>query len=80
MVDTVGDKIRVEPVPLVVPPQEPEYHFQIAPTPKLPPVKLRVVGEPLQRYTGEAVAEIAGEDVVHTVTVALTHVEVLHVP
>ena len=27
------------PVPIDVPPQLPAYHFQLAPTPRLPPVK-----------------------------------------
>ena len=31
------------PVPTAVPPQLPEYHFQTAPVPKLPPVTVSVM-------------------------------------
>ena len=36
------------PVPAGVPPQEPVYHFAVAPVPALPPTSVRVVLPPLQ--------------------------------
>ena len=77
---TVGESINTAPVPLVVPPHEPEYHFQYAPTPKLPPVKPRVVVEPLHINDGDEIAELAGVEFVQTETVMLAQTVVLQVP
>ena len=57
---TVGERINEEPIPLVIPPHETEYHFQIALVPKLPPVKPKLVADPEQINDGVADAEIAG--------------------
>ena len=78
-VETVGESIRVAPVPLAIPVHEPEYHFQYAPTPKLPPVKPRVVGEPLHNNDGDDKAELAGVESVQTETVTLAQPVVLQV-
>ena len=37
----------LEPDPAEVPPQEPVYHCQVAPDPKLPPVTVRILEMPL---------------------------------
>jgi hypothetical protein len=67
-------------VPFDTPPHEPEYHFHIAPTPRLPPVRLSVDDAPLQIISGEEEAEVADVELVQTRTVLLTHEEVLQVP
>ena len=77
---TVGERTKETPVPLVIPPHETEYHFQYAPSPKLPPVKLKVEGEPVQINDGEAKAEVAEVEFVQTETVVLTQVVVLQGP
>ncbi len=43
-----GDTLIEFPVPTNVPPQLPLYQFHVAPVPKLPPVTVRVVDDPLQ--------------------------------
>ena len=77
---TVGKRTKVAPVPLVIPPQETEYHFQYAPSPKMPPDKLIVVDEPVQINDGEEEAELAADEFVHTKTVVLMQSVVLQVP
>ena len=48
----------MEPLPSSVPPHDPEYHLQPAPEPKEPPVKPRVVYEPMQMVSIEEIIEI----------------------
>jgi hypothetical protein len=50
------------PVPAAVPPHDEVYHFQLPPTPRLPPVKLRVVFLPRQIVV-VPVIPLAGTDV-----------------
>ena len=45
---TVGETVIIAPFPSDVPLQEPEYHCQVAPVPKLPPKTPSVVPEPMQ--------------------------------
>ena len=77
---TVGVITRVVPAPFVIPPQEPEYHFHVAPTPRFPPVKLSVDVDPLQIIDGDDDIVMAGEEFVHTKTVLLIQLVVLHCP
>ena len=79
MVFDVGLTVTDEPVPTKVPPQLPEYHFQLAPVPRLPPLTVRVVLPPLQMVV-VPVMPVAAVERLLTVTVALAHVVVLHVP
>ena len=44
----VGETVTDDPVPTDVPPQLPEYHFQLAPVPRAPPETDSVVELPLQ--------------------------------
>ena len=75
---TVGET-RIElPVPADVPPQLPENQFQLEFRPKVPPVSVSVEDEPAITVAGDAVAEVA--PVEFTITIALTHVVVLHGP
>ena len=65
----VGYEFNVAPEPSKLPPQEPEYQYQLAPEPKLPPVWVRDVKAPEQTFDGEAAAETAATDKVLIVTV-----------
>jgi hypothetical protein len=67
------------PVPTDVPPQDPLYHFQLPPTPRLPPFTLSVVFLPTQIVV-VPVIEVAGIEVSCTVTLILLQMVVLHVP
>ena len=57
---TVGDKLEETNVP----PHDPEYQNQLAPGPRLPPLKLSVelVGEVEQIDDGVAVTDVAGAE------------------
>ena len=68
------------PVPAVVPPQEPVYHFQEAPVPKLPPFTLSMVDPPGQKSLAEAEAEEGAVETVLTVTCTEAHSVVLQSP
>ena len=76
---TVGLTIEEAPELTKVPPQEPEYQYQLASDPRLPPVIPRVVEFP--EHTGVIpVTAVAAEEAVFTVTMTLTHDVVLQVP
>lgn len=64
----VGDTESVAPEPTRVPPQDPVYHFQLAPVPRDPPATLSVVAPP-QVVAGLALAEVGATDGVLIVTV-----------
>ena len=69
----VAPEARKEPL------QEPVYHFQIAPVPKIPPAIVRLVLFPGQ--IGEVPdAEVAAVEIVLSVTDVLTQVIELQVP
>lgn len=65
---------------MYVPPQEPEYQFQFAPVPKLPPVEVRVVDEPWHKVEGDAETEEGGNERRLTIIVTLAHEVVLKGP
>ena len=67
-------------MPTEAPEQEPDNHLHNSPLPKVPPVKLSEVGEPLQIYDGFEEADVAGIEFVHIVTTLLTQLVVLHGP
>ena len=48
-----------------------EYHFQLAPVPRLPPVWVKVVLLPLQIVFGEPINEVGATEDWFTVTVTL---------
>ena len=54
------------------------YQFHVAPVPRLPPVKESIVELPGQITEGVAVEEVGMFELILTVTIALTHVVVLH--
>ena len=60
-------------------PHELLYHFQLAPVPKLPPVKPKVVLWPLQMVLAVAVTVVAGREVSCTVIVFVIQA-ILQVP
>ena len=60
--DDDGDTVKVVPVPIKVPPQDAEYHFQLAPVPKLPPLRVKVVVPPEQIDDGLAEAPVGTVD------------------
>ena len=69
-----------EPLPENVPPQLPEYHFQLESGPKAPPLSVSVDDEPGIIPEGDAVAKVGGDERGFTVIVPLTHWVVLHNP
>jgi hypothetical protein len=71
--------VKEEPVDTSAPPQEPLYHFQLAPVPKLPPFTESVVLFPIQMVV-VPVIEVAGIEVSCTVTVTLLQMVLLQVP
>jgi len=75
----VGETVTDVPVPALVPPHEPEYHCQLAPVPKEPPVSVSVVEPPVQ-IVEVPVIPVGATDKVFTVTVTVAQVVVLHVP
>jgi len=79
VVADTGLTVTDAPVPTKVPPQLPEYHFQLAPVPKLPPLTDSVVLPPLQMVVVPVMA-VGAEDKLFTVTVALAHVVLLQSP
>ena len=78
MVVTEGFTVKGDPVPIEVPlPQDPVYHLQEAPVPKLPPFTVRITDEPAVTESEEADTEV-GE--VLGVLVASTRVAILSQP
>ena len=71
--------VKEEPVDTSAPPQDPLYHFQLAPVPKLPPFTESVVLFPMQMVV-VPVIEVAGIEVSCTVTVTLLQMVLLQVP
>ena len=67
------------PVPADVPPHEPVNHCSVAPLPALPPATVNVVLAPLQIVV-VPVIPVGAVDSELTVTIAVAHVVVLHVP
>ena len=76
----VGETEMDVPIPSRVPPQEPEYQFQVPPVPKVPPAMLSVVGCPSQLGFTLAEALVTATEKLFTVTVTLSHAVVLHTP
>ena len=67
-------------IPAVVPPQEPEYQFHIAPDPAWPPEIPRITESVVQIVVFEARIESAGEEFVWIRIVVLKQFVVLHNP
>lgn len=80
MVVVAGLTARELPLPTAVPPQEPLYHWKLAPVPSEPPVKDRVVPLPEQMVVGLALADAGAVESVFTVTVTEAQAVVLQVP
>ena len=80
MVELDGETVTEDPLPMEEPPQLPEYHCQLAPVPREPPLTVSVVGDPEQTVAGEADAEEGADETEFTVTVVLAQVVVLQVP
>ncbi len=76
----VGDTVTLEPEPTAVPPQDALYHCQEAPTPKDPPLTVKVEELPEQIVVALAKADVGAVEFELTVTVTLTQAVVLHVP
>ena len=68
------------PEPTYVPPQLPEYHSQIAPVPKDPPVTVRVVDSPGHTALGVADAPVGALDSVLILTITSAQDVVLQSP
>jgi hypothetical protein len=79
VVVTVG--LREGEVPEIIndPPHEPEYQFQLAPVPKLPPKVLKIELLPRQILAGEDDADVGEDDEVFTVIIVLTQFVVLQI-
>jgi len=71
---------KLTPEPIFVPPQDPVYQYQLPPLPKAPPVAVRVVEPPEQIVVGFVTAEVAGIELVLTITVFVLHKVELQVP
>ena len=68
------------PDPSVTPPHAPEYQYQFAPEPKVPPDIPNVTVEPEQIFVELPVIEFACVEFVFTITLVLTQTVVLHNP
>ena len=77
--ETVGFRTGEFPEITNVPPHEPEYQFQLAPVPRLPPIIPRVVDKPSQIGL-KPETEVEGVDNVLITIVTLTHEVVLQSP
>lgn len=75
----VGETVTEEPLPTAVPPQDDEYHCQLAPVPKEPPITLKVVEPPLQIVVLPEIA-IGALDKELTFIVTCAQVVTLQVP
>jgi hypothetical protein len=62
VVVVVGEAVMLAPVPAAVPPHVDVYHFQLAPTPRLPPLTESVVFLP-RHIVVVPVIEVAGIEV-----------------
>jgi hypothetical protein len=78
--EIVGLIIIEAPVPEKEPPQLPEYQFQIAPAPNVPPEIFNVAALPGHNDEGIVIADVAEVDVVFTTIVLLKHIVELHNP
>ena len=67
------------PVPIGVPPHDPENHWAVAPTPGDPPFRVRVVVSPKHMLV-VPVMLVGATEFAFTVTVVEAHVVVLHGP
>jgi len=74
-----GETVMLFPAESAVPPHEPEYHFQEAEWPRLPPVNPSVVLCPRQMVEVPVIA-VAGTEESLTVTVTLRQMVLLQVP
>ena len=73
--------VIISPVPLSLPKlHEPEYHFQLEPLPKLPPVRVKTEVLPKHIADGKDSAEIAETDIVLSSTFAVIQPVFPHVP
>ena len=64
--------LKEVPLPTEVAPQEEEYHCQVAPVPKVPPVSVKVIAVPGQTVNeGVPVTKAAAEEVEFTATVTV---------
>lgn len=66
-----GLTVILAPVPSAVPPQEPVYHCQLAPVPRLPPFTVRVLDVPLQVLLFVMVMPVGAVDRLPTVTASV---------
>ena len=76
----IGFTVTLVPVPTLVPPQLPLYHFQLPPVPNVPPFTLNTDGRPPHMVVTDAVTALTGVDVSLTVTLMLLHTVLLQVP
>lgn len=74
-----GDTVTEVPEPTLVPPQEPLYHFHVAPAPSVPPETLSVVEVP-KHIVEVPEMEVAGLEVSCTVIEVEIQAVELHVP
>ena len=73
--------LKEVPFPAEVAPQEEEYHCQVAPVPKVPPVSVSVIAVPGHTVReGLPDTDVGADEVELTVTVAVKHPVVLQVP
>ena len=64
--------LKEVPLPNEVAPQEEEYHCQVAPVPKVPPISVRVTVVPGHTVKdGLPVTEVGSEDKLFSVTVTV---------
>lgn len=77
---TAGDTTTEGPLPINVPPHEPEYHCQLAPVPSDPPTSVSVVDWLGQVGLTDAEILVAAVEFVFTVMVILTQLVELHAP
>jgi hypothetical protein len=63
-----------------IPPQAPTYHFQVAPVPKDPPVRVNRLVSDRQKVVLEALTLKAGTEVSLTVSVNDLQIVLLQVP
>ena len=77
MVDDGAVIFSGEPLPTYVPPQLPEYHFNVPPE---PPVAVRLTPAPAQAELGLAEAVDGATGAGSTVTITLAQLVVLQVP
>ena len=75
-----GLTITVLPVPTLVTPQLPLYHFQLAPVPKEPPLMLKLVDEPAHMVVFVALMLNTGTEVSRTAMVTFLQTVLLQVP